>query len=144
MEMKVVISGIGAAIPKTGLGVNILSGSYIEFRNSKRIPNILMGLADAISIGNKSGTVVVGHVATDWFFVDPVKHNWVTNTNDLIGKKAEIEVVGTLIVNGKVDLKFTVYDKNGNTNELISKVDIKSSGIQAANTKVRGVLKQIK
>ena len=144
MEMKVVISGIGAAIPKTGLGVNILSGSYIKFRNSKRIPNILMGLADAISIGNKSGTVVVGHVATDWFFVDPVKHNWVTNTNDLIGKKAEIEVVGTLIVNGEVDLKFTVYDKNENTNELISKVDIKSSGLQAANTKVRGVLKQIK
>ncbi len=144
MEMKVVISGIGAAIPKTGLGVNIFSGSYIEFRNSKRIPNILMGLADVISIGNKSGTVVVGHVATDWFFVDPVKHNWVTNTNDLIGKKAEIEVVGTLIVNGEVDLKFTVYDKNENTNELISKVDIKSSGLQAANTKVRGVLKQIK
>ena len=144
MEMKVVISGIGAAIPKTGLGVNIFSGSYIEFRNSKRIPNILMGLADVISIGNKSGTVVVGHVATDWFFVDPVKHNWVTNTNDLIGKKAEIEVVGTLIVNGEVDLKFTVYDKNENTNVLISKVDIKSSGLQAANTKVRGVLKQIK
>jgi hypothetical protein len=144
MEMKVVISGVGAAIPKTGFGVNFISGSYIGLRNSKKMSNILMGLADLISIGNKSGTVVVGHVATDWFFVDPVMHNWVTNTNGLIGKKAEIEVIGTLIVNGNVDLKFTVFDKNGNTNELISKVDIESSGIQAANTKVRGVLKQLK
>lgn len=144
MEMKVVISGVGAAIPNTGFGVNVISGSYIKLRNSKRMSTILMGLADAISMGNKSGTVIVGHVATDWFFVDPVVHNWVTNTNDLIGKKAEIEVLGALIVNGTVDLRFTVYDKNGNTNVLISKVDIESSGIQAANTKVRGVLKQIK
>lgn len=48
------------------------------------------------------------------------------------------------MVKGSVDLKFTVYDKHGNSNELISKVDIKSSGFQVANTKVRGVLKQIK
>jgi hypothetical protein len=48
-----------------------------------------------------------------------------------------------LIAKGKVDLKFTVYDKNGNANELISKVDIKSTGLQVATTKVRGVLKLV-
>ena len=144
MKMKVIIDGIGLSIPKTGLGLNIFSGSYISFRNSKKTPEILMGLADVISLGSKSGTVVVGHVETDWFIVDPVKHNWVTNTNNLVGKKAEVEVVGTLLAKGNVDLKFTVYDKDGNVNELISKVDIKSSGLQVANTKVRGILKQIK
>ncbi len=144
MEMKVVIDGMGLAMPKTGFGLNIFSGSYIKLRDSNKNPQILMGLVDAMSLGSKSGTVVLGHVETNWFFVDPVKHNWVTNTNDLTGKKAEIEVVGTLLAKGKIDLKFTVYDKGGDAKSLVSKVDIESSGIQVANTKVRGVLKQIK
>ena len=144
MEMKLVIDGMGLAIPKTGFGVNITSGCYIQLRNSKGTPVILMGIADGPSLGAKSGTVFVGHVETDWFFIDPVRHNWVTNTADLIGKKAEVEATGTLVAKGKVDLKFTVYDKNGNTKELMSKVDIKSTGAQIANTKVRGVLVQVK
>lgn len=144
MEMKVIIDGMGIALPKTGFGVNLFSGSYISLRNNKGAPVLLLGLADALSLGSKSGTVIVGHVATQWFFVDPVKHNWVTNTIDLIGKKAEVEVIGTLLAKGSVDFKFTVFDKEGNTKELVSKVDLESSGVQVANTKVRGVLKKIK
>lgn len=144
MEMKVVITGLGFSIPKSGLGLNILGGSYIALRISEKTPQVLMGLTDAFSLGSKSETVVVGHIETHWFIIDPVKHNWLTNTNSLMGKKAEIEVVGTLLAKGKVDLKFTVYDKNGNANELISKVDIDSSGFQVANTKVRGVLFELK
>lgn len=144
MEMKVIIDSLGLSVPKTGFGLNLFSGSYIEFRNSKKTPKILMGLKDIISLGSKSGTVVLGHIATEWFFVDPIKNSWVTNSGALIGKKAEIEVIGSIIAKGKVDLKFTVYDKDGNTNELISKVDIKSSGFQVANTKVRGILVKVK
>ena len=144
MEMKIVITGFGLSIPKTGLGLNLLAGSYVAFRYSEKTPYVVMGLTDALSIGSKSETVVVGHVETHWFFVDPVKHNWVTNVIGLIGKKAEIEVVGTLLIKGETDLKFTVYDKGGNVNELISKVDVKSSGLQIANTKVRGILAEIR
>lgn len=143
MEMKVVIDGIGVAVPKTGFGLNLFSGSYINFRNSKGVRPIMLGLADGISIGSKSGTVIVGHVETNWFFVDPVKHNWVTNTISLIGKKAEVEMIGTLLAKGRVDFKFTIFDKEGNIKELVSKVDLKSTGVQVANTKVRGVLKKI-
>lgn len=144
MEMKVIIDGMGLAIPKTGFGINLCSGSYIKLRNYKGGASILLGIADGPSLGARSGTVFVGHVETDWFFIDPVKHNWVTNTIDLVGKKAEIEAIGTLMAKGRVDLKFTVYDKNGNAKELMSKVDLKSTGVEVANTKVRGVLVQIK
>lgn len=44
MEMKVVIDGIGIAVPKTGFGLNILSGSYIKLRDSKKSSIILMGM----------------------------------------------------------------------------------------------------
>jgi hypothetical protein len=73
--MKVVIDSIGLSIPKTGIGLNVLSGSYIGIRNSKRIPQVLLGFTDCYSIGSGSETIAMGHVATDWFIVDPVKHN---------------------------------------------------------------------
>jgi hypothetical protein len=143
MEMKVVINAFGFSIPKTGLGINAFAGSYIMFRNSEKAPIILMGLTGSFSLGEKSGTVIIGYVETNWFFIDPEKHNWIMNTNALIGKKAEIEVIGTLLAKGRVDFKFFLYEKDGDTKEMLSKVDIKSSGVQLANTKVRGVLRQI-
>jgi hypothetical protein len=58
----------------------------------------------------------------------------------LIGKKVELDLSGTLIINGTVDLKFTVYGKDREEKEMISKVDIESSGGQISGTKVRGNL----
>lgn len=145
MEMLINLVGFGVALPKTGFGVNLLSSSYIAFRYSKYNPDILLGISDLVSLGSKSGTFIASWIKTDWFTVCPKKHNWVNNTNALIGKKAELEVLGTVILFGTVDVKFTTYDKNGNKdNELISKVDIKSAGGQLSNTKVRGVLCEIK
>ncbi len=69
MEMKVVIDGIGLAVPKTGFGINLFSGAYIKLRRAKGVPIVLMGLADGPSLGAKSGTVFVGHVETDWFLL---------------------------------------------------------------------------
>lgn len=143
MEMLINIFGLGIAIPKTGFGVNVASGSYIGFRHTKNKPDILLGLRDIVSLGSKSGTFVGSWVATDWFVVDVAKHSWVANTNWLIGKKAEIEVIGTLLIHGTVDLKFTVYDQNGNANELLTKVDIKAAGGQVSNTKIRGMLGKV-
>lgn len=143
MEMMVNLFGFGAAIPKTGFGLNIASASYIGFRYSVSTPATMLGVSDIVSMGSKSGTFIGSWIATDWFYVDLAKHGWVADANRLIGKKAQIEVSGTLVVHGTVDLKFTTFDKGGDTNELLSKVDIKASGGQLSETKVRGVLKQI-
>jgi hypothetical protein len=76
MEMKVVIDALGLSIPKTGFGLNLFSGSYIEFRNSKKIPKILIGIKDVISLGAKSGTVILGHVVTEWLSGSEYKSSW--------------------------------------------------------------------
>lgn len=140
MEMKIVITGAGACIPKSELGINILSYSYISLRNTKTNPPVVLALSDAFSIGSKSGTIVLGFVETNWFSVNPVKHSWLTNYNSLIGKKAEIEVSGTLLVFGSIDVKFKLYDKDDETKEILAKVDVKSHGGQLSTTTVRGVL----
>ena len=56
---------IGIYIPKTGFGMNVVSGSYLKLRDSKSQTPILIGLADAFSLGEKSSTVVLGHIAPE-------------------------------------------------------------------------------
>lgn len=141
MEMFINIMGAGVALPKTGFGVNLATASYIGITNGYQVT--LLGLSNVMSLGEKARTFVFGWIKTDPFFVCPIKHNWATNTIALIGQTAEIELTGTLVIRGSVDLKFTVYDKHGNTNELMSKVNIKAIGGQVSETKVRGVLCRI-
>ncbi|MCP4748794.1 MAG: hypothetical protein GY874_22085 [Desulfobacteraceae bacterium] len=140
MEMCVNIAGAGISIPKTGFGVNIITGSYLGFRHSQDSPVSLLGLKDSMSLGSKSGTVIIGWISTKWFPVDQKIHPWVMVPDTLVGSKAEIEVVGTLIAAGKVDLKIALFDGGGNSSSLMSKIDIESVGGQIANTKVRGVI----
>lgn len=66
-------------------------------RTSTHSPRMLLGLTDWGSIGEKSSTMIFGHVATKWFRVYPEKNNWILNPIGLIGKKAEVEVTGTLL-----------------------------------------------
>lgn len=138
MEMFINIMGVGVALPKTGLGVNLATGSYIGITMGHT--KTLLGVSKCMSIGAGAGTLVAGWVKTAPFHVSPAKHGWATNVHGLIGKKVQIELTGTLVVFGKVDLTFTVFDKDGGSKELISRVDIESCGMQASETKVRGVL----
>ncbi len=143
MEMKILIIGAGIGIPKTGISVNLGTNALIQFRSSKNSTSTCMGISQMLTAGSEAGTVIFGDVDTDWFFVNPIKHKWAANTDKLVGKKVQLEVSGTLIVGGKVDVKFTVIDEHGNTSVLMSKVDIKASGIQAASTNIRGILKRM-
>lgn len=140
MEMMNNIAGLGVAIPKTGFGLNLATASYIGFRLDKNNYDLLLGLKDCFSLGTKSGTLIGSWIKTDWFMVDIKRHGWVADINRLVGSKVEIEVVGTVVAFGTVDLKLTAIDKYGNTKELMSKVDIKASGGQLSNTKIRGTV----
>lgn len=143
MEMMVNIIGVGVAVPKTGFGVNLVTGSYIGFRHSESHYEVLLGLEDIISLGSRSGAVLLGWIKTKYFVVDTVIYPWALHPKALIGSKAEIEVDNTLVGLGSVDIKFTLFTNGGDGIPLISKVDIESMGIQLANTKVRGTLCKI-
>jgi hypothetical protein len=143
MEMKVVITGSGASIPKTDIGINLLTYAYIQLRFGMNDKPITLAVSDSLSFGAKSGTFILGFAKTEWFYVDTDKHKWLSDYLGLIGKKVELDLAGTLIVNGTVDLKFTVYGKDREEKEMISKVDIESSGGQISGTKVRGNLLMI-
>ena len=76
MEMMINITGVGVAIPKTGLGVNLYTGSYIGFRKSDGVDVTSLALHDLLSLGSRSGTFVLGWVRADWFPIDTAMHPW--------------------------------------------------------------------
>ena len=99
-----------------------------------------LGIASLPDIGGNNGTLIGSFISTTWAKVDTTKHNWICSKTSLIGKTAEVQVQGTLLFSGKVDLVFTIYDQNSESKFSISKIDIDASGGQISDTKVRGKL----
>lgn len=140
MEIKVIASGIGASIPKLDVGFSLFSGVYILRRNTIAAKPYVLGIATGPKLGGNNGSLIVGHVNTSWMKVDPSKHKWLFNMSSLLGKLAEVELSGTLIISGKIDVSIKIYDQNGESKFSVEKVDIESSGGQIADTKIRGTI----
>ncbi|KAB7624074.1 hypothetical protein [Alkalilimnicola sp. S0819] len=67
MKARIYISGLAAGVPKTGFGVNLATFAYLEILPAGR-PTMtarVYGIADTLSVGNESSTLLVGHVKTD-------------------------------------------------------------------------------
>lgn len=143
MEIKIIASGMGLAIPKTNFGVNLMAGMYLQVRNnSKEIPTTY-GIAKSPSIGGKSGTLLVSHVETEWMQITPGNHGWLSNQAALTGCLAEAEVKGTLVASGNVDVTIKIYGPDNEAKYSFNKIAVKASGGQLASTAVRGQLKRM-
>lgn len=143
MEMRITISGAGFALGKTGFGVNALAGAYIETRPSSSFTPCLLALVKGPGIGSESGTVVFGHIQTEWFRVSTELHPWLAKRESLVGKTASIEVTGATVAGGRVDIEFDLISDEGDATSLLSKAHIRSSGFQISSTKVRGRIVQM-
>jgi hypothetical protein len=99
--------------------------------------------ASILELGGKTGTLVLGHVFTSWFKLDPAKQGWIFERNKLVGKTAEIKVTGTLLVSGTVDVTFKILDEEGKDVQKITRIDRDSTGLQVSSTSIHGVLKII-
>jgi hypothetical protein len=138
MQIKFIAMGVGAAIPKSDLGVNALSGVYIQIRSTPQAKSYVFGIAKGPEIGGKNGTLVASYVNTKWIDLDGKNYSWLCDHTSLVGKLAQLEIAGTLLLSGKVDVSFTVYDKTNEEKFSMSKIDIESSGGQISTTSVRG------
>lgn len=62
----------------------------------------------------------------------------------IVGRQAgEVELKGTLLFSGSVDVNFTIYDANNEASFSLSRVKVESSGGQLADTRGRGVIKDM-
>ncbi len=138
MEVRITISGIGVTIPKIGFGVNVFTGCYLEIRASKNSPIKVFGVKDHLSLGDGSGSIIVGHAKTSWITVMNPESLVLLNTQNLNGSKVEIEVKGTSFGHANGDIGFKVFDDVGNSKTILDKYNIPMEAMQLASTKVRG------
>lgn len=140
MEIKLIGSGIGASIPKINFGFNIVSGVYIQFRDTPNAKPLTLGIAASPEVGGSNGALIASYIVTDWAKVDSSKHPWLCSKRKLLGKTVEVEFKGTLVFGGKVDIAINVYDENNEKSFSLEKIDIEASGGQLTDTKIRGKL----
>jgi len=136
MEMRVTITGTGIGIEK--IGFNFLSYAYIECRRCGSLAERTLALSKGLSLGSSSGTFVYGSLQTDWFTVDSTEAEWINNDGKILGNVGEIEVVGTIINGGRVDVRIDLIGTTGTIKSLLAKANLKARGFQISPIKVRG------
>ncbi len=142
MEIRITISGIGAGSAKTGFGMNLISGCYVETRPSHGGCSIRKyGVKDAFSLGSESSTLLVGHAQTHWMKVtDETALEWL-NIEKLPGSCVEVEVSGSSLGSSKGDIKMFAITPDGDGITILEKYNIPMWAVQIASTKVRGEIK---
>ncbi|HEX5486006.1 MAG TPA: hypothetical protein VFX23_08410 [Limnobacter sp.] len=140
MEIKLIASSIGAAIPRIGVGFSLFAGVYIMTRRTPNDKPYVLGIASKPEIGGNNGSLIASHVETAWLKIDLSKHNWLCNRHALAGKRAEVKLSGTLVYKGKLDLSITVFDDQNESIFSIDKVDVASTGGQLTDTAIRGTI----
>ncbi|MGI1678923.1 MAG: hypothetical protein K6L75_09340 [Cellvibrionaceae bacterium] len=143
MQIRIVGASFALGIPKTGFGVNASTFAYIQLRNGPNSDIQTLAVDDHFSVGGKSGTFIWSNISTSWVNIDSTKYPWVYHALNFTGKTVDLSVKGTLLGSGKVDIQITFIDKDGETQSLVSKMDIQSSGFQLTGLTVRGKLKYI-
>lgn len=140
MEIKFIGSGLGASVPNLKFGFSLMSGVYIQFRDTPQSSPVTFGIATSAEVGGNNGTFIASFVATDWAKVDVEKHSWLSSKRNLIGRTAEVEFKGTLLFGGKVDISFSIFDDFGEKSFSLEKINVEASGGQLSDTKVRGAV----
>lgn len=137
MDIVIKLDGLAIGIPKTGLGVNAISASYIQVNSA---PNQLLrtyGIAEIFSVGGDNSTILYGTIKTAPITLDLDEFESFSIEN-VSGKTFDIQVSGTVLLSGKADISVSLIDTDGRVEEIISRKDIKVSGAQLAATNVRG------
>ena len=137
MMMRLAAASLSAVVPKTSLGVNVASGTYLQFRIGGATH--IYGIAKGPSAG-MNGTLGATLLDTEWFPVKNTKKRGKTipYMNNML---AQLEVVGLVAVAGKIDLKFTLFNKFKEPMMVIERVGEPVVGYHAINFVVRGNMK---
>lgn len=138
MQMKLVSSTMSLRVPKVDLGVNLFTGTYIQFMVGGATHTY--GMAKGPSAG-RTGGQVLGHIDTNWFGVTyEGQPGALLNMN---GQLAELEVSGLVPAFGAIDIRFTLFDRNNSPGTSLTRVSEPARGFMLADMKIRSTIKKI-
>lgn len=139
MLVRITISGIGLTVPKIGVGINVFSGCYLEIKANKNLPSKIFGVKDYLSVGEGSGSIIIGHAKTSWMTVTDLKSLELLTTQNLNGSSVEVEIRGTAFGHANGDIGLKIFDRTGDSITVLDKYNVPMDAMQLASTKVRGI-----
>lgn len=142
MEVKIFLSGVGAAIPKTGLGINAATVCALQVRENLAAPQKIYQMYECLTLGDSNGSFVFGYAITDWLTV-PEANAHLFLLENLVGKEIDIEVSGTSIFKSKCDITLRIINKDNDPITALEKLSVPVDSIQLASTRIRGRLKNV-
>lgn len=142
MEIIVKVDSLSLGFPRTGFGVNVISGSYIQVNYSSNRPNKTYGIVDILSIGGNNSTIVYGTIHTDPIILNADELQAFSLSN-MAGKHVDIEISGMFINSGSADIRITLIDDEGRPQVAIERKNVRVRGGQLASTQVRGRVRHI-
>lgn len=141
MEIRITLSGIGVGFSRTGFGINLMTGCYIETRTCKGAGTRKYGVKDALSLGSESSTLLVGHAQTHWMKItDSTAAEWLA-AEKLSGATVDIEVAGASLGSSLGDVKIVLITPDGDGVTVLEKYNVAMWAVQIASTKIRGEVK---
>lgn len=140
-QAKITILGAGFTIRNAPVGLNAGTVALLAIRANKSAPHITYAVSSFFDADKNNGSIVIGGVATDWFYITDEAFNSLQLRNlSGEGYKLDIKIKGALLVSGKADVEATLISKIGTPIKVIEAYEVSSSGIQASETMVRGQL----
>lgn len=143
MDVVIKLDSLGFGIPKTGFGVNLISGSYVQVSDPAKEKPDTYGLTDVLSLGDDSSTMVFASLKTNPIKLSSPEEIQAFTPARLSAQTLQISIDGTLIGSGKADVVITRIDSEGRTQELLKRFNIGVSGGQLAQTSIRGRAKKL-
>ena len=140
--MQIAASGAGVRFSGSGFGVTLSAGIHIAVKNAPDDLPTLISVSNSLSLGSKSGSFVGSLLYTDWFPVATEQCPWVAQPLSLVGQTIHVELKGTVLYRGAVDLLIEAFDSRGHVRTKLRMGNIPTRGIQAASTGARGVAQQ--
>jgi len=140
MFIKIKGNSVGVSMPLFGTGLNLATIGFISIRPGDKGPTQIFKIQDTMSLKSSSASAIFAMMSTEWTFVDTKRHPWICGAERMLGKTIEIEVTGAMFGAGKADIKISLLDASGKIETLLTRFDVKSTGLQLSNVKVRGEL----
>jgi hypothetical protein len=132
LQMKIISSSLSVGVPKTDLGLNVFSGTYIQFDVNGEI--VTYGIATKFTGGKVNNTLVFGHIDSNWFEINPEHKEKLLGVRN---KLAELEIAGLVPGYGSADIKLTVFDQYNSPWLSIELVSEPVRGLLVSDIKIR-------
>ena len=142
MLLRVVVFGMGVKIPNQKLGINGPSGIYIQTKVNMNALHSLYGITKFMPNPNgENGAMLMGYAYTKWISMTGGDDSWIKNIDDLTGTVLSIDISGTVLFKGSVNLNIASVDSDTfDITVLTDKKYIPASGMSFAGSTIRGKL----